>query len=158
MNGDLATVRSRTTLSENGCWVWQQAVNNKGYAISKIENKTRTVHRWVSQLINGPIPARMQVDHRCGVRSCVNPDHLEVCTPQVNALRALARLGCVGMTAIGGALHDSPRLVVASVEPAPVQETTDVTPAVRRLRAANADAAWHDLLAAVYAAALEGGE
>ncbi|HET6916875.1 MAG TPA: HNH endonuclease signature motif containing protein, partial [Acidimicrobiales bacterium] len=85
--------RTRVEINDAGCWIWQQSVNNKGYAIAKVAAKTQTVHRLVATLAFGPIPAGMQVDHRCAARNCVNPEHLEVVTPQINALRALARLG-----------------------------------------------------------------
>lgn len=94
-------VRARVDVTDSGCWMWQQSVNNRGYAISRVSlggsaMKTRTVHRLVVELTRGQIADGMQVDHLCVVRRCVNPDHLEVVTPQVNALRALARIESTG--------------------------------------------------------------
>jgi hypothetical protein len=33
-------------------------------------------HRLAYELARGPIPSGYEVDHRCRVRCCVNPDHL----------------------------------------------------------------------------------
>ncbi|WP_453971403.1 HNH endonuclease signature motif containing protein [Amorphus sp. MBR-141] len=38
-------------------------------------------------LVNGPLPPRKQVDHRCNRRLCVNPDHLEMVTHLENQRR-----------------------------------------------------------------------
>jgi hypothetical protein len=44
-------------------------------------------HRWIVEYERGPIPDGMVVDHLCRNRGCVNVDHLEVVTQQVNARR-----------------------------------------------------------------------
>jgi hypothetical protein len=45
---------------------------------------TTQAHRFVYQQLVGPIPAGMQLDHLCRVRTCVNPDHLRIVTPRQN--------------------------------------------------------------------------
>jgi hypothetical protein len=45
-------------------------------------------HRLVYELVRGPIPAGQHIDHLCGVRRCVNPDHLEAVTQAINNQRA----------------------------------------------------------------------
>lgn len=37
----------------------------------------------------GPIPEGMDLDHTCRNRGCVNPEHLEPVTTQVNTLRGI---------------------------------------------------------------------
>lgn len=44
------------------------------------------VHAW--ELVNGPKPADMELDHRCRNRWCRNPKHLELVTHRVNSQRA----------------------------------------------------------------------
>lgn len=45
------------------------------------------VHRKVYELLVGPIPDGMTIDHLCRNRKCCNPDHLEVVTMRENVLR-----------------------------------------------------------------------
>lgn len=47
------------------------------------------VHAW--QLVNGPKPHGMELDHICRNRWCRNPDHLELVTHRVNSQRAANR-------------------------------------------------------------------
>lgn len=78
------------------CWVWQGVLNKWGYA--KLKRNTRTIagHRlfylaYTGSLPEGPAsgPFRMQLDHLCRVRKCVNPEHLEPATCVENIKRWL---------------------------------------------------------------------
>lgn len=44
-------------------------------------------HRLVYELLVGPIPDGLQLDHLCRNRGCVRPDHLEPVTRRTNILR-----------------------------------------------------------------------
>jgi hypothetical protein len=50
--------------------------------------KTWMAHRFSWTFRHGPIEPGMQVDHLCRNRACVNVEHLEVVTSQVNQKRA----------------------------------------------------------------------
>lgn len=44
-------------------------------------------HRLVYEFYNGPVPADLVMDHLCRVRCCVNPEHQQPVTEQINILR-----------------------------------------------------------------------
>ena len=71
---------------EDPCWVWTGTLNN-GYPRMNIDGAMMLMHRHVMGA-----PAGSHVHHLCGVRSCVNPEHLEVMTAdQHNELHANVR-------------------------------------------------------------------
>lgn len=81
-----------------GCWLWTGAKNWTGYGQRsvRVDGKVRTAraHRMAYELLVGPIPEGLTIDHLCRVRHCVNPDHLEPVTMKENARRGvLARTG-----------------------------------------------------------------
>jgi hypothetical protein len=68
-------------------WYWQGAIDPKGYGRKGSPTKTLYAHRFVYELLVGQIPEGLTIDHLCRVRHCVNPDHMEVTTIQVNLAR-----------------------------------------------------------------------
>jgi len=82
-------VRLGSTPEPNtGCWLWDRYVDPTGYAMAGFNGKTRRVARVSYEAFKGPIQPGLTIDHLCRQRSCVNPDHLEAVTMQVNVLRA----------------------------------------------------------------------
>ncbi len=69
-----------------GCWLWTGWTGAAGYGLLKVNMRAERAHRVMWQHLRGPIPEGLVIDHICRVRSCVNPDHLRVVTPRVNAL------------------------------------------------------------------------
>jgi hypothetical protein len=72
----------------DGCWLWTGRLTPDGYGIFDVKTTTVRAHRFAYELHVGPIPPGLEIDHLCRVRHCVNPDHLEAVTPQVNTLRS----------------------------------------------------------------------
>lgn len=70
------------------CWLWT-AATIRGYGLFWHSNNrpNARAHRWSYEFCVGPIPDDLEIDHLCRVRHCVNPDHLEIVTHQVNVLR-----------------------------------------------------------------------
>lgn len=76
----------------SGCWIWHGGCGRAGYGLVRAdqtvgEQGTRPAHRMAYELVKGPIPEGLQIDHLCRNPPCVNPDHLEVVTPRENTLR-----------------------------------------------------------------------
>lgn len=73
----------------SGCWLWDAAIFPTGYGMFRTSptKGSARAHRVAYELFVGPIPDGLCLDHRCRVRSCVNPDHLEPVTVAENARR-----------------------------------------------------------------------
>lgn len=69
------------------CWLWTGATSN-GYGHICLDYKRHLVHRVVYEMLVGPIPAGLTLDHLCRVRLCCNPDHLEPVTLAENMARS----------------------------------------------------------------------
>lgn len=72
----------------DGCWLWTGPVSTSGYSYLSF-NAAPTIygHRLAYEHHKGPIPDGLTVDHLCGVKRCVNPDHLEAITVGENTRR-----------------------------------------------------------------------
>jgi hypothetical protein len=86
----------------DGCWKWLGAPTPRGYGRMHIGAKDVYVHRVAYELLVGPIPDGMFLDHLCHTndpnclggdtcphRLCVNPAHLEVVTRVENVMRGV---------------------------------------------------------------------
>lgn len=90
------TVISRIIKLDSDCWSWDGYIDAYGYGRSR----TILAHRVVYELLVGPIPAGMELDHLCHTNSdcfagndcqhrrCVNPAHMEIVTSAENSARA----------------------------------------------------------------------
>ncbi len=71
------------------CWLWT-GHKVSGYAMLSVSGKSTYAHRFAYELLVGPIPEGLQLDHLCRVRHCVNPAHLEPVTPRENVARGVS--------------------------------------------------------------------
>ena len=90
MKIDIDWVFDRATPEPNsGCWLWDRAISQTGYGNICVDGKYRGAHRVVYEALVGPIPEGLHLDHRCRVRACVNPNHLEPVSQRENSLRGV---------------------------------------------------------------------
>lgn len=70
------------------CWLWTAAKDRHGYGRVRWEGLSSAMaHRVVYELLVGPIPGGLTLDHLCRTPSCVKPAHLEPVTLRENILR-----------------------------------------------------------------------
>ncbi len=75
-----------------GCWEWLGGTS-RGYGtffIGKMNGKSKFIgaHVFSYEYFKGiPIPVGKELDHLCRIPQCVNPEHLEPVTHQINMLR-----------------------------------------------------------------------
>lgn len=76
--------------ADSECWPWLAGKDNNGYGVYGIgyPHKDRA-HRIAYQLLVGPIPAGLVIDHLCRHRDCANPAHMEVVTRGENVRRGV---------------------------------------------------------------------
>lgn len=83
-------------VSLDDCWLYAGSISDSGYGrvyVGKQYSKNGSVsaHRLMYEAVKGEIPEGLFIDHLCEVRNCVNPDHLEAVTNQVNVARGLRK-------------------------------------------------------------------
>jgi len=74
---------TRFEVSPSGCWLWTGPVDSRGYG----RHGAPLAHRLVYEILIGPIPNDMELDHLCRIPRCVNPSHLEPVTHAENVRR-----------------------------------------------------------------------
>jgi hypothetical protein len=80
----------------SGCYFWMGRLDPDGYGRVNIgyfgdaNRKTSVLaHRAAYEHFIGAIPFGLEIDHKCRIRCCVNPEHLECVTHQVNIKRGI---------------------------------------------------------------------
>jgi hypothetical protein len=88
-------------VDSDGCHLWAGSLTKAGYGIVSHRQVNRYAHRVAWELLHGPIPDGLSIDHLCRVRSCINPAHMEPVSPAENCRRgAKAKITATDAAAI----------------------------------------------------------
>jgi hypothetical protein len=80
----------------DSCWMWIGALTPLGYGTFRGGKNKIFAHRFSYELMFGPIPEGLVIDHLCRVHGCVNPEHLEPVTICINNARGESPLAVNG--------------------------------------------------------------
>lgn len=72
------------------CWMWIGGFSGEGYGSCTFDGTTHAAHRLAYELLVGPIPEGLYIDHLCRTRGCVNPRHMQPVTNAENIRRGIA--------------------------------------------------------------------
>lgn len=93
----VATVLERViakTTREGDCWLFTGCLSSGGYGQVRVGSRTDGSARTVSvhvvtyELLRGPVPEGLELDHLCRRKPCWRPEHLEAVTHEENMRRA----------------------------------------------------------------------
>ena len=97
------------------CWLWMGAKQGKGYGCFCWGGRSKSVlaHRFAYEVLVGPVPEGLTIDHACLNKLCVKaiadehgPAHLEVVTRSENSRRHwVALTGPARDRSLSGLLH-----------------------------------------------------
>lgn len=94
MHDDATQARFWAKVDRRGpseCWLWKASCSTDGYGQFRAEGRCIRAHRLAYELLVGPIPLGMDLDHvearGCTAKTCVNPAHLEPVSRRVNIMR-----------------------------------------------------------------------
>jgi hypothetical protein len=78
-----ARLGARVTVQSDGCWIYNGQPDTYGQVRLNGGAKRTNIqaHRYVYEVLRGPIPDGMHLHHECERPGCVNPTHLTPMTP-----------------------------------------------------------------------------
>lgn len=94
---DIERFYGKVDILPNGCWYWTGARsrgqgNKKWYGSFRLGNRTVRAHRFAAEVLGGKhCPPGHDRDHTCCFSMCVNPEHIEIVTKEVNQERRRER-------------------------------------------------------------------
>lgn len=83
----LERLLEKCKVEPTGCWRWTAYKNKRGYGQISADGKKCEAYRVSFEMLVGPVPSGLDLDHLCRNRACINPAHLEPVTRRVNVLR-----------------------------------------------------------------------
>jgi len=64
----------------SGCWLYEWGLSCGYGQVAKNQTGTRIAYKVAYILAYGDVPVGVDLHHKCEVKSCCNPDHLELLT------------------------------------------------------------------------------
>lgn len=102
-------IHNSIEIGAGGCWLWTLSLSHAGYGRMGVGGRMTLAHIVSYELVYGPVPEGMNLDHLCHNRDlscpggdtcihrrCCNPLHLEAVSQRTNAgrgARSLTRSG-----------------------------------------------------------------
>ena len=82
-----------TKIDKDGCWIYKLTggSDRKGYRRIKVDGKFIYAHRLSYAAFCGPIPEGLTVHHKCLIKQCINPEHLEIMSLSDNSAEGTSR-------------------------------------------------------------------
>ncbi|MBT2250327.1 HNH endonuclease [Arthrobacter sp. BHU FT2] len=78
--------------AQNGCWIWKGATRSGyGYVGRDKTNKLARRVAWEAARSFTEELGWLSVHHKCGIRACINPDHLAAVSHLDNTIEMLER-------------------------------------------------------------------
>lgn len=92
-SSDFNRIVQNVTISPSGCLLWRKG-RETGYGRVKLNGRLVAPYRLMYVYGMGtPIPDGFVIDHLCRTPECVNPEHLEPVSVEVNTMRGRSRAG-----------------------------------------------------------------
>jgi hypothetical protein len=86
-------LRRKRRIDQNSCWIFQGSTWGVGYGQIRFRDKHVSVHRFIAYICLGlPMESKLEVRHKCDVKLCFNPVHLEIGTHADNMHDASIRM------------------------------------------------------------------
>lgn len=92
-------VMRQIDVQPGGCWLWTGSIKPEGYGQVTVNRKRRDVHRYVYEVLVGPVPEGLDLGHvchdedtdcrlgnACPHRRCANISHMRPMTRTENSL------------------------------------------------------------------------
>jgi hypothetical protein len=70
------------------CWEWTAYIDPQGYGRVTFDGCSQSAHVLVYNILVGPVPTKLELDHLCRVTWCVRYNHLEAVTHAENIRRS----------------------------------------------------------------------
>jgi hypothetical protein len=85
-------IAQRLTLTLCGCYLWEGATDDKGYAIVWFDGRKQRLNRVLYKLRTGRYPSRRhEMLHACDTPRCSSPYHTRPGTRKTNAIERQTR-------------------------------------------------------------------